>query len=222
MQPPSDDLGAPSDDLGVTVELWRDYARAALALPGMALGTRQLTGDWSERAAELYGEGARYARVAEPVPLCGDAPVTAVRSLTLISELTARGFAVHWIARCDEGCADHGALGHLFPPAWIFGASKATTARWRRGYFPGRCVFRHGPGFVEVRDRRFGPLERHVFDDPETLDVIETLIGGIAVERMPAELLRELAAARLVLGLAGCAWWVPTRIYRWPFPAQVI
>ncbi|WP_235498241.1 DUF5825 family protein [Frankia sp. R43] len=221
-EPPAEPPTQAWHGIGVSVELWRDYARAALPRPQMALGTHQITGDLCEQAADLYARGARYARVAEPVPLCGDIAAPAVRALTLIRELTARGFAVHWIARCDAGCADHRQVEHLFPPSWIFGASKAAVARWRHGYFPGRCVFRSGPGFVEVRDRRFGPLERHVLDDPDTLAAIDALAGGAAVDQVPARRRRELVAARLVLEQGGYAWWLPTRIHRWPFPALVV
>jgi hypothetical protein len=209
-------------DAEVTVEVWRDYARTALHLPGMALGRHRLTGDWRVRAAELYEAGARYVRITDPVQVCGDPPAQAARSLELIRELTSRGFAVHWIARCDAGCADHRIVGHLFPPVWIFGASNESTAQWRSGYFPCKCVFRKGPGFIEVRDRRFGSLELRTFDDTRILDTIEALIDGVAAERVPADVWQELAGAGLALEQAGHAWWLPMRVYRWPFPAMAV
>jgi uncharacterized protein DUF5825 len=42
----------------------------------------------------------------------------------------------------------------------------ADGEEWRSAYHPGKCFYRRGPGFLEVRDRRSGELSRFVIDDP--------------------------------------------------------
>lgn len=185
----------------LTVEAWRDYDPVARELPGMGLGHLS-----TDSAAALHELGARCVRLPEPVTLCGS-PL-----LPLVRDLTGLGAAVDWTAHCHGGCADHDELGHLFPPGAVTG-----VRNWREGYFPGRCVYRRGPGFVEVRDRRFGPLDLFVVDDPRFLDAISAMNTGAPVAAVPSDVLADLRDARLVAEHDGRAWWLPTRVHRWPF-----
>ncbi|MEV8531507.1 DUF5825 family protein [Streptomyces sp. NPDC051211] len=206
----------------VTVEAWRDYDPAARALPGMALGRHELSGAAQAGAERLQAAGARWVRLPRPVGLCGDADRESARSLLLIRELTGRGIAVDWVARCGDGCAGEGVLAHLHPPSRIEGAPEQTLRGWRAAYFPGKCVYRRGPGFVEVRDRRFGSLELFTIDEPPFLDAIAALREGTAVATVPPEVRSELAEARLVAEHAGLLWWLPMRMYRWPFGSYAL
>lgn len=207
----------------VEVELHRDYEPAAARIPGMALGVRRLTGLLRPLAADLHSEGARQARLGVPVDLCVRADASSARALVLIRELTAHGVVVDWTARCVDGCADSGVLHHLFPPARIDGVTDQTTAdRWRESFFLGKCVFRHGPGFVEVRDRRFGSLEIFTVDAPEHLAALPGLVEGVDVAELAPQVRREFADAHLIAEHAGHLWWLPTRTYRWPFPALAV
>jgi hypothetical protein len=203
----------------VTVELWRDYDPEARVLPGMGLGTRELDGAWTARAAELYDAGARCVRIPGTVDLCGGASAQSARTLVLIRELTSRGLAVEWVARCDDGCGAPRRFDHLYPPVRVLSATAEDARRWEDGYFPCKCVYRYGPGFVEVRDRRSGTLQMYTIDESPHLDAIAAMAEGVVAADVPAEVRRDLADADLVAEHAGHLWWLPMRLYRWPFPS---
>ena len=228
------------------VELWRDYDPAARRLPGMSLGTRVFHGSARTAVTEWYDAGARCMRLPEPVRLCADAPPESARALLLVREATSRGFAVLWSAYCADGCAAGRPYHHLHPPTALTGLTGLTgltvrtgavpaeevpaeeapaeevLAGWRTSYFPSKCVFRRGPGFVEVRDRRFGSLELFTIDEPGHLDAIDALTDGVPVADVPAGVRRDFAEAGLIAEHAGHAWWLPMRVRRWPFPSLTI
>jgi hypothetical protein len=213
------------DDGGqVTVELWRDYDADAQRVRGMAMGVRRLAGSSGQHVAQYYADGARFARVVEPVQLCPDGTWASGRALMLIRDLTAHGFAVRWTAHCREGCRDSRLFSHLYPPTTVVcgSASAETTRAWRERFFVGKCGFRHGPGFVEVRDRRSGVLELLTISDQPHLAAIGPLTEGVAATAVPAGVRRDFADAELIAEHAGRLWWLPTRMYRWPSPALAI
>ncbi|GAA1934548.1 DUF5825 family protein [Kitasatospora viridis] len=204
------------------VELWLDYDPAVQRLPGIALGVRGLRAPARSEVTELHRSGVRCVRLVEPVALCRDAPAAAAQALLFVREATSQGLAVRWRARCADGCAASGLFHHLYPPQEVLGAPPEVAARWRDGYFPSRCVFRRGPGFVEVRDRRFGTLELFTIDDPEHLAEIEALSEGAEAGRLPAAVRRDFTEAGLITEQAGLAWWLPMRVRRWPFPSLTV
>nr|WP_275563983.1 DUF5825 family protein [Kitasatospora sp. SID7827] len=196
-----------------------------LPAPGAAPGAAPAAADAAaEAVTELHRSGVRCLRLADPVPLCHDAPATAVRALMLVREATARGLAVRWSAHCADGCVDDGRFHHLHPPIRVTGAAPGhhPAERWRATYFPGKCLYRRGPGFVEVRDRRHGTLELLTIDEPDHLDGIDVLAGGTPADRLPAAVRRDFTDAGLITEQAGLAWWLPMRVRRWPFPAMSV
>jgi hypothetical protein len=206
----------------VAVELWRDHDPLVRQLVGMALGDALLTGDLGAAARDLYAGGARCVRIAEPVDVCRDAPAASARALVLIRELTGRGMAVEWTARCADGCVADRRLAHLYPPGAVLGAPSTVAIDWRATYFPCRCVFRRGPGFVEVRDRRFGTLEMFTIDDPLHMAAIDAMAEGLPSGSAPGEVLADFVGAELVAEQAGHLWWLPVRVHRWPTPALMV
>ncbi len=218
MSSPSAERQRPALD----VELWLDYDPAVQRLPGIALGPRTLHGPARDDVTALHRSGVRCLRLLEPVTLCRDAPETAAYALLLVREATSQGLAVLWTARCEDGCAADGLFHHLYPPEQVLGTAAPITADWRAGYFPSRCVFRRGPGFVEVRDRRFGTLELFTIDEPEHLAQIGALTEGTPAGRLPAAVRRDFAEAGLITEQAGLAWWLPMRVRRWPFPSLTV
>jgi hypothetical protein len=80
-------------------------------------------------------------------------------------------------------------------------------------------VYRYGPGFVEVRDRRSGTLQMYTIDESPHLDAIAAMAEGVVAADVPAGVRRDLADADLVAEHAGHLWWLPMRLYRWPFPS---
>ncbi|MEV4194663.1 DUF5825 family protein [Streptomyces toxytricini] len=209
---------AEAQGAAVPVEAWRDYDAAARVLPGMRLDLPEPGGATAREDAErLHAAGARCVRLPEPVEVCAGAGPRSARALALVRELTGRAVAVEWTARCGDGCAASGKLGHLYPPEEVERAAAGAARAWREAYFPGKCVFRRGPGFVEVRDRRFGALELFTIDEPPFLAAIGVLRDGAAAGAVPEGVLAELEGARLVSWSGGRAWWLPLAVHRWPF-----
>ena len=110
------------------------------------------------------------------------------------------------------------------PPAALLGYPDAeeVLADWRQTFYLCKCIFRRGPGFIEVRDRRNGSLSRFIVDDPAYLAAIEALIDGAPAADIPEGVLREFVDEGLA-GLAGdLAWWLPYRVRRWPWPSMIV
>jgi hypothetical protein len=202
------------------VEMWRDPA--ARHLPGSAFGVTALPLPLSATVPELYRSGKRCFRLSEPVRLCADAPPGAVEMLVLIRELTGLGAAVAWTASCDDDCVSDRKFFHLFPPAAVEGARDSAALQWREKYLPCMCVFRRGPGFAEVRDRRRGALEILTLDDPDTFRPIGKMLDGVATSEVPEPVRDVLRQAGLIAEQGGLVWWLPTRVHRWPNPAMVV
>ena len=206
-----------ADTLGPAVravEAWRDADPRVRSLPSMRLGLLELDADRpaAANAERLVAAGARLVRLPEPVELCGGGGP----ALLLLRELTTLGLAVDWTACCADGCVADGELFHLVPPRRVAGADPAHWRGWPEQYLPTMCVFRRGPGFVEVRDRRFGALELTVIDEPAFLTAIEALLDGAPPDAVPAQVRGELAGARLIRADGPLLWWLPARLHRWP------
>ncbi|WP_406087146.1 DUF5825 family protein [Kitasatospora purpeofusca] len=207
---------------GPEAELWLDYDPAVRELPGLALGRRTLAGPAAEEVTELHRAGVRCLRLTEPVRLCADAPAASARALMLLREATGQGLAVLWHAVCTDGCAEQRRFHHLYPPEELTGAAAEVGADWRASYFPSKCVYRRGPGFVEVRDRRFGTLELFTIDEPGHLAQLDALADGVEVGLLPEAVHRDFAEAGLIAEQAGRAWFLPMRVRRWPFPSLTV
>ncbi|WP_033343274.1 DUF5825 family protein [Catenuloplanes japonicus] len=188
--------------------LFRDYHPAVADMPGMSLGARRLTGPAGPLAANLRRDGVRHVRLPAAVRLCADADPDAAWTVALLRELTAHGLSVDWTADCGCGLCEP-LFRHLHPPATDDGP-------WRQSFYLGKCVCRRGPGFAEVRDRRTGVLEMFTIDAPAHLAAIDRARDG--ADEVP----EELIDSGLAIVRAGRVWWLPTSVYRWPFPALII
>ncbi|MFF2953337.1 DUF5825 family protein [Kitasatospora sp. NPDC057965] len=211
-------------EAGPEVELWLDHDPAARELPGYALGHRTLSGPAQQEVTGLHRAGVRCLRLTEPVRLCADAPAASARALMLLREATGQGLAVLWQAVCTDGCATRRRFHHLYPPERLTGdgAPQDVLADWRATYYPSKCVVRRGPGFVEVRDRRFGTLELFTIDEPGHLAQLDALAEGVELGLLPEAVHRDLAEAGLIAEQAGRAWFLPMRVRRWPFPSLTV
>lgn len=212
-----------SDQLSLT--LWRDPDDDVLALPGIAMGTIPGAGNAAELADRLYRDGVRRVALSRPVDLSGGMDRrTLVWAMLLLGELTSWGVAVDWQLRPGEYAEVWQRLNHLCPPAALLDHRDAEEilADWRQTFYLCKCIYRRGPGFIEVRDRRNGLLSRFIVDDPTYLAAIETLIDGAPAADVPEGVLREFVDEGLA-GLAGdLAWWLPYRVRRWPWPSMVV
>jgi hypothetical protein len=229
-------LGEP-----LALTLWREHDEEVLGLglPALSMGRRDAlaaNGDGEHGETDgaddpaalvegLFRDGLRRAAFSRPVDLTGgmDEP-TLVRAMLLLRELTSWGIAVDWRLRPGEHTEVWRRLNHLYPPAELIGQPDAQEAldTWRETFYLCKCVYRRGPGFIEVRDRRNGTLSRFVIDDPAYLAAVEALIGGAPAASVPAGILADFTAEGLAGVAGGSAWWLPYRVRRWPWPSMIV
>ncbi|MFF8288737.1 DUF5825 family protein [Streptomyces sp. NPDC016309] len=202
---------------------WRDYDPDACELPGMFLGELALPGTLEGESERLWQLGARRVRLPGAVDLRGDAgpgrAAGTVAALSLVRDLTARAVLVEWDLVLDpaEPAGAWQVLSHLQPPRTLAGPDGCDEAlrAWRRGHYLCKCLWRKGPGFVQIRDRRWGELRRFTADEPEYERTIERLAYGAPAASVPAAVLDDFRSEKLVLDVGPLAWWVPYRISRW-------
>ncbi|MEE1795861.1 DUF5825 family protein [Streptomyces sp. BE308] len=204
------------------VAAWRDYDEAACALPGMFLGELDLTGPVAQESDRLWELGARRVVLPAAVDLTAagdlDGARRTVRALSLVRDLTARAVLVEWDLRLDPARPDDWlTLSHLQPPRTLHGAPDplATLTTWRNGHYLGKCLWRNGPGFLQIRDRRWGNLQRFTADEPHYRSAVEELSYGAPSRSVPKDALEDFTEEKLVLHLGPLAWWVPYRVSRW-------
>lgn len=205
--------------------LWRDHDDAVLDLPDMAMGELAASGDPQVMAADLYARGVRKVSVSSPVDLSGGMDATTLVWLMIfLRELTGWSVAYDWTMICGEHHDVWLRLNHLRPPRAMpdHPEADAVLAQWRDTHYLCKCIHRHGPGFIEVRDRRTGDLSRFVIDDPAYLAAVETLIPGALADSVPPDILAHLIEEGLVGTADAFAWWLPYRVRRWPWPSMIV
>jgi hypothetical protein len=212
---------------GHAINVWRDYEAAAVALAaGMSLGSTELAADGHISAVDLFAAGARHVTFDSVVDLHGADPAGTVRALAFIRDLTSCGIVVGWELRLESSRDDWQELSHLYPPARVISDRAADggelQSQWSRRYHVAKCVFRRGPGLLQVRDRRWDGLRRVTITRPDHLAAVALLANGVPAENVPAAILADFFAARLI-GLVGdLTWWLPYRVRRWPNASTVI
>lgn len=213
----------------LTIRAWRDYDEDACALPGMSLGTVEVTGPTEDRAARLWELGVRRVQFTEEIDLTAvddaDAAAQAVRRLCLIRDLTAHAVLVQWRLRLpaepDDGWRD---LGHLQPPGMLTGPvdPAAALTQWREQHYLCKCLWRQGPGFVQIRDRRWGDLRRFTAEEPAYHRAIARLAYGAPPSAVPEAVAADFLQERLVRRTGPLLWWLPYRVNRWIQEAMAI
>ncbi|WP_158628620.1 DUF5825 family protein [Saccharopolyspora rhizosphaerae] len=166
-----------------------------------------------EQARELFTRGIRRVVFTEPVALAGSAGRDA---LDLLRELGAWGVRVEWTA--TEVPPGWEPFGHLPPPR----RTSAAAEEWHARFHPGKCVFRQGPGFLQVRDRRSGVLDCYTIEEPHLQDTVHRLAGGADPRECDPDAVALFAEHGLLVRAGSLAWWAPARLRRWPVPAMVM
>jgi hypothetical protein len=171
---------------------------------------------------DLIDHGARHVALAAVVSMA-DA-TAAVAALTMVRDLTSRGMAVEWRLHLEEAQFDWRVLNHLYPPTELTGADQAMEMLdlWRAKYYFCKCIYRAGPGFLQIRDRRWENLARFTVDDPRYLEVVDQLRAGAPAEQVPVDVAQALLAENLVLRVGELLWFAPYRVRRWPVPSPVV
>jgi hypothetical protein len=227
----------PARDAPWELSLWRDHDPGVHGIAGIDLGRLPVRTRPRVLVRDLYARGVRRVRLDRPVDLSGAmGPRTLVDGMILLQELTAWGIVVDWTVRWGENQQVWEQLQHVYPPREFAPGPAAPAAsastretvvpaeleHWRRTFYLCKCFYRRGPGFLQVRDRRRGVLNRFVIDDPRYLAAVDRLLDGAPVEDLPPDVLGDFVQE----GLAGTAgtlgWWLPYRVRRWPWPAVMV
>jgi len=214
-----------TQDVALSLTLRRDYAAATKDLPAMHMGATYLSADVSGQVANLFRSGVRQVDLDEVVDLTGGISARqAVTALVLVRELTAYGLVVDWRIRLPEGMQLPLLLGHLYPPQTVVAApyGPQIAELWRSRFYVGKCFWRRGPGFVEIRDRRSARPVHVTIDDPDLVSAIEPLSRGASLGEIPGRVLDHFTATGFVHRVEECVWWTPYRIRRWPSPPMVV
>ncbi|KUN00127.1 hypothetical protein AQI95_35820 [Streptomyces yokosukanensis] len=211
-----------------TVLAWRDHDVQTRALPGMSLGRIPLTSD-SGDAPRLWALGVRRVELDAPVDLTtpGQAAArSAIDRLCLVRDLTARAVQVDWDLLLPPDRAEHlwKVLSHLHPPRTVTGLADADTAlhAWRTRHYLCKLIWRQGPGFLQIRDRRWGDLRRFTADDPRYPAAVARLDRGARPADIPHDILDELTTEHLVLRTDDVVWWLPYHVARWLQEAMAV
>jgi hypothetical protein len=140
----------------------------------------------------------------------------------LVRDLTSYGIVVGWQLRL--GAADRWqTLSHLAPPAVVLAPDGESIRReWAETHYMGKCLYRHGPGFVQVRDRRFGELRLFTIPEPEYRAAIGTLAEVAPATAVARPIMSEFLAEDLAGQVGEIAWWLPYRVRRWPNPSVIV
>ncbi|NEA64027.1 DUF5825 family protein [Streptomyces sp. SID12488] len=216
---------APTLSCAFTVTAWRDHDEAANELAGMRLGSQDVDGSGGDAARRLFDAGARRVVLPRPVDLTDETDAAwAVRALSFVGDLTSLAIAVDWQVRPAAGPDAWIPLSHLHPPTAVLGVPDpdGTLRRWRDGYYICKCIYRQGPGFIQVRDRRRGELRRFTIDEPEYRAAIELLADGAPVDAVPTAIVDDFLQEELAARLGEFLWWMPYHVRRWPQAARVI
>lgn len=174
-------------------------------------------------AALLPSLSLRAVELAEPV-VFGTSPLADLRLLRILRDATSHGVRLHWTL-AGLPCHPPRTHTHLVPPVRGTGeAAGQYAADWLAAYRYGDFYYRHGPGFVTVKDVRDGMnASRMVID--EGADVFEALAAAHTVaEAGPVDpaILDVAAEAGLLLRVADEVLVLPYRMRHWPVPYAAI
>ncbi|WP_428936351.1 DUF5825 family protein [Streptomyces sp. ACT015] len=216
---------APTAAAPFLVTAARDYDPEVSALPGMSLGRYEIDLSGGEAARRLFAAGARHVTLPRPVDVTDPADAAwTVRALSFVGALSSMAISVDWRIRTGPDPDAWRPYSHLHPPTAVLGPPDpaATALAWRTTYYICKCVYRHGPGFLQVRDRRYGELRRFTIDEPEYHAAVAGLADGAHAGTVPEPVLADLMAETLVLRFGDHLWWAPYRVRRWSEAPLVI
>ncbi|MBM7790008.1 DUF5825 family protein [Tenggerimyces flavus] len=145
----------------------------------------------------------------------GQEPAATVRYLATLRDGLSAGKLPVWEGGLSP-VLDLDLVCHLPPPT--------NHPEWTARFRPGLCYYRHGPGFVEVKDTRTpATAARFVIDDPDLLSCFLRCLNPTPIAGLgPAdtEAVEALVDERLVLRFDDTLLTLPHRMTRWPIPAM--
>lgn len=200
------------------IQLKSGYQGSAAA---EVLRTAVVESDPASQAHHLFDEGVRAVTFSEPIRLTGHA---AWQALGLLRELAAWAVVCDWTLVVDAAGPGWSPFSHLPPPTEVrgCGAGGFDLTSWRESYLPCKCIYRAGPGFVQIRDRRSGWLECYTVDEPAFVAAIRDLATGLAVTEVDSAAAEAFMDSGLIVSVGDLQWWAPVRVRRWPIPAMSV
>lgn len=198
---------------------WRHHDERLLAEPGVAMldpvGDPSDIDDADGFAADLYARGARRVQLPGIVDLAAG-PAGTTKNVALVRALTGQGIVVDWRVLVDP--ARWRVYGHLYPPTEVVGHQDVADA-WREEFYLCKFLYRHGPGFIQIRDLRTGELSSLTLDEPAYIEALHQLLPGAPEAAIPPDVLADFDAESLIWRSGGEAVWLPYRVQRWPWPS---
>jgi len=165
----------------------------------------------------------RAVELAEPV-VFGTSPREDLQLLRILRDATSHGVRLHWTL-AGRPCHPLRTHTHLVPPVrGTSEASAAYAASWTAAYRYGAFYYRHGPGFVTIKDVRDGASASRMVID-EGADVFEALAAAHTLaEAGPVDpaILDVAAEAGLLLRTGDDVLVLPYRMRHWPVPYSSI
>lgn len=204
---------------------YRHHAPDLVDLPELAQGPDHVWSEPAEAAHRYFAEGTGRVVLHDEVDLSqGLEDAGTEQALALIRELTSYAIVVDWRLHLGGHVDLWRHLCHFYPPSAVLDPGGSEILRtWSARHFIGQCVYRRGPGFVQVRDRRSKSLEKIVtIDEPDYLEAIQLLLKGAETAAVSSQALADFASEDLVLHVGDRALWLPYLIRRWPIPAMTV
>ncbi|MFI8103742.1 DUF5825 family protein [Streptomyces sp. NPDC086023] len=204
----------PSAEISVTA--WRDYEPEACLLEGMSLGEATIAQPSGAAAESLWRLGARRVRINHLVDLATPAAAD-FAALGLIRDLTSHAVFVEWRLHLPDADASWRLFSHLHPPVSIDGSPGSTVlSQWRRDHYLGKLAWLRGPGFIQIRDRRWGDLRLFTLDQPGELAAVVALSEATAPSLTARAAVKELGRHHLALQIGKQLWFAPYSYRRRP------
>jgi len=176
------------------------------------------------RAADLAAAGYERVVVDGPVPAGHDLDDD-LRLLRFLRDAMCHTLRVEWTLG-GRPLVEQRDLVHLAPPADGLGDDAADcAAAWRAGYRYGLYYYRHGPGFVTVKDVRPGGTTVHLTIDGDSSAQFRAIAAAATLDELDPEAAAALDdAVDYGLALRGRTALVmlPYRMLHWPVPYSVV
>ncbi|MFJ6636961.1 RiPP maturation radical SAM C-methyltransferase [Streptomyces sp. NPDC091376] len=203
----------------LTVTCWKDYEHSCRTVAGMHLGKITIDGPPAVIAQSLWDQGARRVELPEWTVLSPDGALEqACHTLGLVGNLTSLAVFVDWRLVLEEGAPPWLTLSHLHPPSELHAGADGDEIlrQWRQEYYLGKCVWLRGPGFIQIRDRRWNGLRRFTLTDSQELAAVEALSKGDSEFRIPRHVLDGFRTEDLTIPIGGQTWFAPYLMRRRP------
>lgn len=149
----------------------------------------------------------------------GEHPELTLKFICYLRDTLSRGTVPHWRGELLPPLS-LSMLCHLPPPA----GTGDNESEWRERFRSGLFYYRHGPGFIQIKDLREDAAVL-ILDDPVLISVFTRALEPMSLGRLShdeREAVDALIAERILLRLGADVVTLPHRMKRWPIPAYAV